>query len=236
MSQLVCLTFLLLASAEYAENMSVSVNIEAETGDGERPPQDVIKAVAVELGNRERAIQAQLIALGPTMQFAKLEPDFKGPFRLDLYKKIIGGVQLLMDRLREARVIVSPLSEEEHALENVWQVLPVFRPMAAYRRFHNRLTKHRLYMLTTALQSKTPLPQDSLRDRYIPIETVRHDMLVLTSRLAAQPGGEDAIRSTSFLRMLSYLLAMANAARTQIDVIEEAVGGLLGVLEEEEFL
>jgi hypothetical protein len=172
------------------------------------------------------------------MQFAKLEPDFKGPFRLDLYKKIFGGVQLLMDRLREARVIVSPSSDtEQHLLDkSVLQTLPVFSPMASYRRLHNRLTKHRLYMLTTALQSKTPLPQDSLRDRYIPIETVRHDMLVLASRLVSQPGGEEAIRSTSFLRMLSYLLAMANAARTQIDVIEEAVGGLLGVLEEEEFL
>lgn len=211
--------------------------MEAETLDGVRPPQQAIQAVAAELGRRERSIQAELIALGPTMQFAKLEPDFSGPFRLDLYKKIIQGVQLLIDRLREARVIIAPLKEHEVAAdESASQTLAVFGPMAAYRRFHNRLTKHRLYMLTTALQSKTPLPQDSLRDRYIPIETVRHDMLVLTSRLSAQPGGEEAIRSTNFLRMLSYLLAMAAAARTQLDVIEEAVGGLLGVLEEEEFL
>lgn len=212
------------------------MNVEAETLDGRRPPADVIQSVAEELGKRERAIQAELIALSPMMQFAKLEPDFNGPFRLDLYKKIIQGVQLLMDRLREARVIIAPLREPGYADEGAPQTLSVFAPMAAYRRFHNRLTKHRMYMLTTALQSKTPLPQDSLRDRYTPIETVRHDMLVLASRLSAQPGGEDAIRSTSFLRMLSYLLAMANAARTQIDVIEEAVGGLLGVLEEEEFL
>lgn len=113
--------------------------------------------------------------------------------------------------------------------------IPHFEPMGAYRRFHTRLMKHRFYVLTTALHSKTPLPQDSLRTRFAPVEVVRHDILVLTSRLVKQPNGEEAIRSTAFLRILSYMLAVANW-RTHIDTIEEAVGGLLGVLEDDELL
>lgn len=44
-------------------------------------------------------------------------------------------------------------------------------------------------MLTTALQSKTPLPQDSLSTRFVPSGIVQHDILVLTQRLINEPGG-----------------------------------------------
>lgn len=43
-------------------------------------------------------------------------------------------------------------------------------------------------MLTTALQSKTPLPQDSLASRFVPTGIVQHDILVLTQRLTKEPG------------------------------------------------
>lgn len=43
-------------------------------------------------------------------------------------------------------------------------------------------------MLTTALQSKTPLPQDSLSTRFVPTGIVQHDILVLTQRLTKEPG------------------------------------------------
>lgn len=81
---------------------------------GERPSFDVIKAVAVDLARRERSIQAELIAMMPLLVFAKLEPDvFSGPFRQDLYKKLIGSTQLLLDRMREARVMISTVEDEE---------------------------------------------------------------------------------------------------------------------------
>lgn len=78
---------------------------------GSPAPREAIEAVAAELSRRERAIQAQLIDMGPLIAFAKLEPEFAGPFRGDLYKKCMNGSQLLMDRLREARVIVSTFDE-----------------------------------------------------------------------------------------------------------------------------
>lgn len=212
-----------------------ALSAEAETMTGSPAPREAIEAVAAELSRRERAIQAQLIDMGPLIAFAKLEPEFAGPFRGDLYKKCMNGSQLLMDRLREARVIVSTFDEGRNQDSTFAGTIPHFEPMGAYRRFHTRLMKHRFYVLTTALHSKTPLPQDSLRTRFAPVEVVRHDILVLTSRLVKQPNGEEAIRSTAFLRILSYMLAVANW-RTHIDTIEEAVGGLLGVLEDDELL
>lgn len=71
---------------------------------------------------------------------------------------------------------------------SVFWGIPTFMPMASYRRMHNRLTKHRLYMLTTALQSKTPLPQDSLSTRFVPTGIIQHDILVLAQRLIKEEG------------------------------------------------
>ena len=136
-------------------------------------------------------------------------------------------------------------------------VLPIFTVLAPYRRLHNLVAKQRLYILTTALRSKTPLPQDSLAARLISVGTVHHDALVLTSRLVKEPGklscfqlsrgyhhclsltlskgGKQMVNSLAFLKALSYLLC-ATTWRVQIDALEEATGELLGVLEDDELL
>lgn len=116
-----------------------------------------------------------------------------------------------------------------------FSTLPIFSDMAPYRRFHNRLTRHRLYILSTALQSKSPLPQDSLKTRFVPIGQVQHDALVLTSRLAQSVEGREVINSLTFLKVWSYLLC-ATTWRNQLDAIEDAIGDLLGVLEDDELL
>lgn len=82
----------------------------------ETPPQAIIKLVEAELSKRERAIQAQLIAMFPLLNFARLEPEFTGVFRQDLYKKIISSTQLLLDRMREARVMIASLGDESSKL------------------------------------------------------------------------------------------------------------------------
>lgn len=48
-------------------------------------------------------------------------------------------------------------------------------------------------------------------------------------------GGQDIIRSSAFLRLLSYMLAVGQW-RHHVNAIEEAVGDLLGVWEDDEFL
>lgn len=113
--------------------------------------------------------------------------------------------------------------------------LPVFATLSPYRRYHTRLVRHRLYLLATALQSKTPLPQDSLATRLIPAGTMQHDALVLTSRVAKEPGGEAIIKSPYFLQVWSHLLCVTSW-RIHINAIEEAVGELLGVLEDDDYL
>lgn len=170
-------------------NGLIVVNEEPETLDNKHPPLEVIRTVDIELSKRERAIQAQLIAMFPLLNFAKIEPEFTSPYRQDLYRKIIHSVQLLLDRMREARVMMGNIKDDESSGASVSSsVMGAFSPLNPYRRFHNRVTKHRLYLLSTALQSKTPLPQDSLASTITSMRAVHHDALVLSTRLARQPG------------------------------------------------
>lgn len=207
-----------------------ALNPESESMTGERAPLSVLNSVSHDLARRERAIQGQLIDVYPLLNFAKLEPDWESEFRQDVYRRIITSSQLFMDRLREARVIITTLNDDDVDVDSdqggchlfkpyltctrcemslmIYQItptslsddplpntdpsvffsIPTFSPIASYRRLHNRLNKHRLYMLTTALQSKTPLPQDSLATRFVPTGVVQHDILVLTQRLTREPG------------------------------------------------
>lgn len=57
-----------------------------------------------------------------------------------------------------------------------------------------------------------------------------------SSPLSSLPtGGREIIRSSAFLRLLSYMLAVGQW-RHHVNAIEEAVGDLLGVWEDDEFL
>lgn len=91
-----------------------ALNPDTESMTGERAPLSVLNQVSHDLARRERAIQGQLIAIYPLLNFAKLEPDW-GPneFREDVYKRIIRSSQLFMDRLREARVIITTLDGDD---------------------------------------------------------------------------------------------------------------------------
>lgn len=95
------------------------VNAEPETINHKAPPEWVIRAVNRELGKRERLIQAKLINLYPLISFASLEPEFTGVFRVDLYRTIAGQSQLLLDRMREARVLLGSIGEDASVMSKL---------------------------------------------------------------------------------------------------------------------
>lgn len=95
-----------------------ALNPDTESMTGERAPLSILNSVSHDLARRERSIQGQLIAIYPLLNFAKLEPDWNASgsgneFRQDVYKKIISSSQLFMDRLREARVIITTLNDDD---------------------------------------------------------------------------------------------------------------------------
>jgi hypothetical protein len=73
-----------------------AINPDVESMDGKRPPLSILNEVSYELARRERLIQGQLIDVWPLLSFAKLEPEFSGEFRQDVYKKIISSSQLFI--------------------------------------------------------------------------------------------------------------------------------------------
>lgn len=93
--------------------------------------------------------------------------------------------------------------------------------------------RHRLYALTTALHSKTALLQDLPSNRLVSVGQIHHDAVVMTTRIARSPGGAAKIRSLPFLRSWSYLLSVSSL-RQNMDMLEDAVGDLLGVYEDDQ--
>lgn len=92
-----------------------ALNPDTESMTGERAPLNILNQVSHDLAKRERSIQSKLIDVYPLLNFAKLEPDWgsgTNDFRQDVYKKIISSSQLFMDRLREARVIITTLNDD----------------------------------------------------------------------------------------------------------------------------
>lgn len=51
---------------------------------------------------RESALQRSIIALGPTFEFARIEPKVF-PFKGDVITRIINSHQIILDRMRESR-------------------------------------------------------------------------------------------------------------------------------------
>lgn len=90
-----------------------SLNPDTESLTNKRAPLKILNKVSNDLSKRERIIQKKLIDLFPLLNFAKLEPDMADSgFRQDVYKRIITSSQLFMDRLREARVIITTLNDD----------------------------------------------------------------------------------------------------------------------------
>lgn len=223
---------------------------ESETLDGKPLSRELIDRTSLALAKQEAQIQGQIIAMYPLMAFAKLEPEIATVFRGDLYRKIAVNVQLFLDRMRESRVMIADATHDGGRLRGHVPCLstvlsdsyldafsalavPVLQRLSPYRRFHNRLTRHRIFMLATALHSKTPLLQDSLSSRLIPAGQIHHDALVLTARIAQQDNGAEVLHSLAFLRAWSYLLSVASF-RVHLQTIEDAVGELLGVYEDDQ--
>lgn len=104
----------------------MQINLVAPADASPTPPQEALAKVQRELIKRESQIQvcsalpcsalrppltlyltkASILALGPTFEFAKAEPDFGTSFKGDVLLHIIRSHQIILDRLREARTAV----------------------------------------------------------------------------------------------------------------------------------
>lgn len=104
---------------------------EVETLDGVKPSQELILRASEELIKQEQHIQGLLVGLFPLMAFSKLEPDIATHFRGDVYKKIAINAQLLLDRMRESRVMLGYVHDGNKT--GVSEAIGVFTTLAPYR-------------------------------------------------------------------------------------------------------
>jgi len=101
--QLASVTF---ALSSYNSVFQSYVNHAAPIDENPTPPPEALASVFRELVKRETKIQASILALAPTFEFARVEPKFLVPFNAPVLLKIIRSLQLILDRLREARTAI----------------------------------------------------------------------------------------------------------------------------------
>jgi hypothetical protein len=71
------------------------INLVAPADDAPVPPPEALAKVQRELIKRESAIQAKILALGPTFEFAKAEPAFAAPFKGEGGSRLLPSLRLL---------------------------------------------------------------------------------------------------------------------------------------------
>jgi len=93
--------------------------------------------------------------------FAGAERDFGPPFRADLAGKMLKSLQLMMDRLKEARYTIGTSKVPDIITREFSQRL------SPYRRRNIKLTKASLHTCAAALASKAPLPGETPARMYL---------------------------------------------------------------------
>ncbi|PLW14214.1 hypothetical protein PCANC_17833 [Puccinia coronata f. sp. avenae] len=217
------------ANTAYAVILQAYVSSTIPINPSHRPSSKAIDRVAKDLIKRELQIQDDITALMPLMKFASVEPAFGKPFNAAEYLKIARANQLILDRNRDARIAIgtSPLPRK---------ILSEFvEKLGPYRRPTLSRIKTSLYLCTSTLQSKFPLPETfNAADNHQFGQEILHDALVLACRLAASPDGLELVKSKELTRYWLYLLSI-NSGFSQLELIQESAKKIFGRLEDETF-
>ncbi|MBW0463541.1 hypothetical protein O181_003256 [Austropuccinia psidii MF-1] len=218
------------ANTAYTLILQSYVKATIPTSPSRRPPLKVIQRVEKDLIDREIQIQNDITALMPLMKFARAEPSFVQPFNAAEYVKIARANQLILDRNRDARIAIGTSPLPDIILKEFVEKLAPYRAQALPR------IKNSLYLCTSTLCSKFPLPENLNRT----LEEVKfgteifHDALVLSSRLAHSQEGLKLVKSSEFTRYWLYLLSMTSVIY-QLEAIQESAKNLFGKLEDQPF-
>ncbi|KAL5513531.1 hypothetical protein ACEPAH_3930 [Sanghuangporus vaninii] len=197
------------------------------TDPSRRAPDAAISRVIQELRHRELKLQAELISLRPLVNFAMNEAQYQQPFRDDIVNKILRTSQIMLDRMREARIAISSEPLPDAVLRNYVQVL------APYRRRNSQILQLGYYLAASSILAKAPLLRETPAELESAGETANfmHDMLVLAGRHARTPEGARTIRSGSFTRYFHYLVSITSLSE-HLKVLEDACKDLFGELED----
>ncbi|OAW00011.1 hypothetical protein PTTG_25139 [Puccinia triticina 1-1 BBBD Race 1] len=194
-----------------------------------RPSPGAIQRVAKDLIKRETRIQADITALMPLMNFASVEPTFGKPFHATEYLKIAKANQLILDRNRDARIAIGTRPLPTRIMTEFVEKL------APYRRPTLSRIKTSLYLCTSALQSRFPLPEVyNVASNQEFGQEILHDALVLACRLASSPEGLQLVKSKELTRYWLYLSSI-NSGFAQLECIQESAKKIFGRLEDEMF-
>lgn len=155
-------------------------------------------------------------ALTPSnRRFSGAEPSLVKGFDAKQWVRVIRSCQIILDRFRDARVAFGTAPLDDRVMEHFVQHL------VPYRRRANRFVRGSMYTVTSALQAKLALPGElPSTSSYLPAFV--HDLLVLSSRLARQPGGLEVVKGPEMSRYMVYLLGVTSAG-LQLDELVEAI-------------
>ncbi|GAA5922333.1 uncharacterized protein JCM15063_003269 [Sporobolomyces koalae] len=208
------------ALSSYNSVFQSYVNHAAPIDESPTPPPEALASVFRELVKREKKIQASILALAPTFEFAKVEPKFLVPFNGPVLLKIIRSLQLILDRLREARTAIGTAGFNETIHHDFASVL------YPYRLHSQRLTRTLFYLGATSLLSKTQLARDvpSSRSTWLAFE---RDALVLSRRMSKQPNGDTVLKHPAFLRYWFFLVSLGSVS-SELEDLEKHLGELFG--------
>ncbi|KAH7097462.1 hypothetical protein BKA62DRAFT_774265 [Auriculariales sp. MPI-PUGE-AT-0066] len=188
-----------------------------------RPPAAAIKRVNDELQKREIKMQQDIIDLMPLLVFAGAERDFGPPFRADLAGKVIKSLQIMLDRMKEARFTIGTTKVPNIITREFSQRL------SPYRRRNIQLAKSALHLCASSLASKAPLPGATMSHMYLQgsIADNLHDALLISSHLARTPEGKECILNGELTRYFAYVMTVTNMS-DQLLALEDACHDLFG--------
>ncbi|KAH7097463.1 hypothetical protein BKA62DRAFT_446468 [Auriculariales sp. MPI-PUGE-AT-0066] len=202
--------------------LKVVVPMELD-GDAPHPPTAALVRINEELHKRELKLQQDIIAMGPLLVFAGAERDFGPAFNPGPPTKIIQSLQLMLDRLKEARYTVGTTRVPGIITREFSQRL------APYRQRTVAMTKSSLLTCASSLASKAPLPSESLAKIYL--ESNRndnlHDALLISSHLSRTTEGREAIMNGELTRYFACVMTLSGVT-DQLLVLEKACHDLFG--------
>ncbi|WAR60309.1 hypothetical protein PtB15_9B246 [Puccinia triticina] len=217
------------ANTAYTVILQAYVSSTIPIDPSHRPSAKAIQRVAKDLTKREARIQADITALMPLMKFASVEPAFGKPFHAAEYLKIARANQLILDRNRDARIAIGTRPLPTRIMTEFVEKL------APYRRPTLSRIKTSLYLCTSTLQSKFPLPEIyNVAGNQEFGQEIIHDALVLACRLASSPEGLQLVKSKELTRYWLYLSSI-NSGFAQLECIQESAKKIFGRLEDETF-
>ncbi|KAI5477284.1 hypothetical protein MNV49_006505 [Pseudohyphozyma bogoriensis] len=196
-----------VAASLASYNVLLGVLIEAgvPSNPEDKPSSDVesMTVISKALISREAKIQMDLLGLLPLLKFAAAEPTFGQPFEGEALVRVIRSQQLVLDRLRQARMAMGGdgFSTELREL--------FINELSPYRGQVKRFARSLFFFVSTSLATKTPLPSE-LPSMGAVSKAIQHDAFVLSRRIARSEHGQAVIGSQGFVRVWFYLISMAS--------------------------